>query len=146
MESRTPTNTGRLVPVYPETQGLTSRWLRWQIQTFLKLNLKIEDPVPEDILKKLNLPKIDKALKYIHFPNSKNEYLVAQKRFAFEEMFLVQIKSIQVRSSWQKEKSEKIKFEEKLIKKFVETLPFKLTNAQRKASFEILKDLEKTNR
>jgi len=143
MESRIPTNTGRLVPVYPETEGLTSRWLRWQIQTFLKLNIEIEDPIPHDILKKLNLPEIKKALKYIHFPNSKNEYLVAQKRFAFEEMFLVQIKSIQVRSSWQKEKSVKIKFDEKLIKKFVDFLPFKLTNAQKKASFQILKDLEK---
>ncbi|MFA5777131.1 MAG: ATP-dependent DNA helicase RecG [Parcubacteria group bacterium] len=143
MESRTPTNTGRLVPIYPETEGLTSRWLRWQIQSFLKLNLKIEDSIPQDILKKLHLPNLDKALKYIHFPNSKNEYLIAQKRFAFEEMFLVQIKSIQVRSNWQKEKSAKIKFDEKLIKKFVDFLPFKLTNAQKKASFQILKDLEK---
>ena len=73
MGSRTPTNTGRLVPVYPETEGITSRWLRWQIQNFLKLNLKIEDPIPEGILKKLNLPRIDKALRNIHFPNSENE-------------------------------------------------------------------------
>ena len=143
MENRTPTNTGRLVPVYPETEGVTSRWLRWQIQSFLKLNLKIEDSIPEDILKKLNLPKIDKALRCIHFPNTIAEYQFSQKRFAFEEMFLVQIKSIQVRENWQKEKSAKIKFDEKLIKKFVDSLPFKLTNAQRKASFEILKDLEK---
>lgn len=144
MESRIPTNTGRLVPIYPETEGVTSRWLRWQIQTFLKLNLDLKDPIPEDMLKKLHLPNIQKSLKYIHFPNSKNEYLLAQKRFAFEEMFLVQIKSIQVRSSWQKEKSVKIKFDEKLIKKFVDSLPFKLTNAQKKASFQILKDLEKS--
>ena len=143
MESRTPTNTGRLVPIYPETEGVSSKWLRWQIQNFLKLNLKIEETIPSEILKKLNLPEIKKALKNIHFPNSENEYLVAQKRFAFEEMFLVQLKSIQVRESWQKEKSVQIKFDEKLIKKFVSSLPFKLTNAQRKASFEILKDLEK---
>lgn len=144
MESRIPTNTGRLVPVYPETEGVTSRWLRWQIQTFLKLDLDLEDPIPEDILKKLHLPNIQKSLRYIHFPNSKNEYLLAQKRFAFEEMLLVQIKSIQVRSSWQKEKSVQIKFDERLIKKFVDSLPFKLTNAQKKASFQILKDLEKS--
>lgn len=143
LESRTPTNTGCLVPVYPETEGLTSRWLRWQIQNILKLKIKVEDPIPEEILKKLNLPEIEKALQNIHFPNSKNEYLVAQKRFAFEEMFLVQLKSIQVRSNWQKEKSAKIKFDEKLIKNFVSALPFQLTNAQRKASFEILKDMEK---
>ncbi|MFH0969260.1 MAG: ATP-dependent DNA helicase RecG [Patescibacteria group bacterium] len=144
LESRTPTNTGRLVPVYPETEGLTSRWLRWQIQTFLsRFNLDIEDPIPTEILKKLHLPEIKKAIKYIHFPDSKNEYLIAQKRFAFEEMFLVQFKSIQVRSSWKKERSVEIKFNEKLIKKFVNSLSFKLTNAQKKASFQILKDLEK---
>jgi ATP-dependent DNA helicase RecG len=144
MESRTPTNTGRLVPIYPETEGVTSRWLRWQIQTLLsKSDFDIEDPIPRALLKKLNLPGIKKSLDYIHFPNSQNEYLVAQKRFAFEEMFLVQLKSIQVRSSWQKEKSIKIAFDEKLIKKFVGQLPFQLTNAQKKSAFQILKDLEK---
>ncbi|MDO8529414.1 MAG: ATP-dependent DNA helicase RecG, partial [bacterium] len=143
MKSRVPTNTGRLVPVYPETEGVTSRWLRWQIQTFLKLNLKLADPIPEDILKKLHLPVAQKALRFIHFPENQTEYLLAQKRFAFEEMLLVQLKSIQVRSSWQKERSVSIKFDEKLIKKFVSSLPFKLTDAQKKSSFQILKDLEK---
>lgn len=141
--SRVPTNTGRLVPVYPETEGVTSRWLRWQIQTFLKLNLKLADSISEDILKKLYLPTAQKALHFIHFPKNQTEYLLAQKRFAFEEMFLVQLKSIQVRSSWQKEQSISIKFDEKLIKNFVSALPFKLTDAQKKSSFQILKDLEK---
>ena len=141
--ARVPTNTGRLVPVYPETEGVSSRWLRWQVQNFLKLDLKINDPVPNEILKKLNLPGIKKALHWIHFPDTLNYALVAQKRFAFEEMLLLQLKSLQIRSAWQKEQAVKIKFDEKLIKGFVSKLPFKLTNAQRKSSFEILKDLEK---
>jgi ATP-dependent DNA helicase RecG len=143
MASRIPTNTGRLVPIYPETQGVTSRWIRWQMQNFFKLKLPISDPIPQEILQKMNLPEIGKALKYIHFPENHNQYALARKRIAFEEMFLVQIKSIQVRSSWKKENSIKINFDENLIKIFVSSLPFKLTNAQRKASFEILKDLEK---
>lgn len=143
LASRIPTNTGRLVPVYPETQGVTSRWIRWQMQNFFKLKLPIPDPIPQEILQKLNLPEIEKALKYIHFPENENQYILARKRFAFEEMFLMQIKSAQVKFSWKKENSIKIKFDEKLIKDFVASLPFKLTNAQRKASFEILKDLEK---
>ncbi|MCX6765729.1 MAG: ATP-dependent DNA helicase RecG [Candidatus Moranbacteria bacterium] len=144
LASRAPTNTGRLVPVYPETEGVTSRWLRWQIQFLLKFNFRISDPVPEKILKKLNLPGTDKAINYIHFPDTLDHALVAQKRFAFEEMFLVQLKSLQIRSSWQKEQAVKIKFNEKLIKNFVKKLPFKLTDAQRKSAFEILKDLEKS--
>jgi ATP-dependent DNA helicase RecG len=143
LASRIPTNTGRLVPIYPETQGITSRWIRWQIQNFFKLKLAVPDPIPQPILKKLNLPEINKALKYIHFPENKNQHILARKRFAFEEMFLMQIKSIQIKFSWKKEKSVKIKFEEEFIKKFVSQLPFRLTDAQRKSTFEILKDLEK---
>jgi ATP-dependent DNA helicase RecG len=142
MERET-TNTGRLVPVYPETAGLTSKWIRWQIQLILKNNFDFTDPLPEEILEKLKLPDFKKAIQYIHFPENKNQYLLAQKRFAFEEMFLLQLKSLQVRASWEKEKSVPVPFEEKLIQKFVSSLPFQLTDAQRKASFQILKDLEK---
>ncbi len=145
LAGRIPTNTGRLVPVYPETEGVTSRWLRWQIQNFLKIpSSSLKDSIPPLTLKKLNLPPLQKAIRWIHFPDTMNHALVAQKRFAFEEMFLVQLKSLQIRSSWQKEKAAQIKFDEKLIKNFVSKLPFKLTDAQRKSSFEILRDLEKS--
>lgn len=140
---RTPTNTGRLVPVYPETEGLTSRWLRWQIQNLFKLNLKIADPIPPEILKKLKLLSLERAIRQIHFPENMDYAKVAQKRFAFEEMLLVQLKSLQIKISRKKESAAKIKFDEKLIKNFVSQLPFKLTGAQRKSAFQILKDLEK---
>jgi len=143
LASREPINTGRLVPVYPETEGLTSRWLRWQIQTLLKIQISLIDPIPQITLKKSNLPPIQKAIHQIHFPDNLNQALVAQKRFAFEEMFLVQLKSLQVKMLWKNEKAAKINFDENLVKKFVAGLLFKLTDAQRKASFQILKDLEK---
>lgn len=143
LSSRDLTNTGCLVPVYPETEGITSRWIRWQMQNIFKYNLALPDPVPEDLLKKLHLPSLSKALRQIHFPKSQKEYQLAQKRFAFEEMLLIQIKSLQVRASWKKETAVPIPFEEDLIKEFVHALPFTLTNAQRKASYEILRDLEK---
>jgi len=162
--SREITNTGGIIPIYSETQGLTSKWLRWQIKMLLDIfghpmsknihpvsldpsNQKtpdvLSDPIPKEILKKLNLYDLHTALQQIHFPENKEKLLRAQKRFAFEEMFLVQLKTLQVRLSWAREKSAEIKFNEKLIKNFVATLPFKLTDAQRKASFEILKDMEK---
>jgi len=143
MADREPTHTGRLVPAYPETAGLTSRWLRWQIQMIFKSGFKVADSIPDKIIKKLHLPSLEKALKFIHFPKTKNEYIIARKRFAFEEMFLVQLKYLQIKSSWKKETSVKIRFDEKLIKDFVSSLPFKLTNAQKKSSWQILKDLEK---
>ncbi|MCD6150003.1 ATP-dependent DNA helicase RecG [bacterium] len=143
MAAREPTHTGRLVPVYPETEGLTSRWLRWQIQMVFKSGFQIADPVPAAITKKLNIPPLEKALKFIHFPKTKNEYLIARKRFAFEEMLLIQLKYLQIKSSWKNESSIKIKFDEKLIKNFVSSLPFQLTGAQKKSSWQILQDMGK---
>ena len=58
-------------------------------------------------------------------------------------MFLIQLNAIRARRDWEQSKSIQVKFDEKLIKKFVASLPFKLTNAQKKSSFQILKDLEK---
>jgi len=142
-DERDATNTGRLVPVYSETRGLTSKWLRWQIKPLLETAKKMEDPIPAETRKKLNLYDLHVALKEIHFPSSREKLARAQKRFAFQEMFLVQLKSLQAKKEWEGNNSVKIKFSEKLIKDFVAKLPFKLTNAQRKAAFEILKDLEK---
>jgi len=140
---RETTNTGCLVPVYNETRGLTSKWLRWQIKPLLAMAQQMEDVLPYEIRQRLNLYDIYTALTQIHFPDSKEKLLRAQKRFAFQEMFLVQLKTLQIKSLWEGNASLPIAFDEKLIQAFVSGLPFKLTNAQRKASFEILKDLEK---
>ena len=143
LSSRVPTNTGRLVPIYPETEGLTSRWIRWQMQNLIKFADELKDPVPENILKSLHLPGLRYAVQYIHFPKSLRQCELAQKRLAFEQMFLVQLASQRVKISWEKQRAATIPFDEKFTKKFVGSLPFSLTNAQRKASFQILKDLEK---
>jgi ATP-dependent DNA helicase RecG len=142
--SRDATNTGRLVPVYSETAGISSKWIRWQIKPFLPLARNISDILPVEIRRKFNLYDIYTAISQIHFPDSKEKLIRAQKRMAFQEMFLVQLKSLQVKKQWEENNSIDIKFDEKLIKNFVKKLSFKLTDAQRKASFEILKDLEKS--
>ena len=142
--SRENTNTGAIIPVYSETHGLTSKWIRWQIKPLLEIAKQLEDPLPYETRQKLNLYDLYTALQQIHFPDSDEKLIRAQKRFAFQEMFLVQLKTLQVKSALSREKSVTIKFEEQLIKIFVKKLPFKLTDAQRKSSFEILKDLEKS--
>jgi len=142
--ARETTNTGAIIPIYSETRGLTSKWIRWQLKPLLESAKLLEDPIPYDTRQKLNLYDLYTALTQIHFPDSDEKLLRAQKRFAFQEMFLVQLKTLQVRSALSHEKAVSLKFDEKLIQTFVKNLPFQLTNAQRKASFEILKDLEKT--
>ena len=143
LSSRTPTNTGRLVPIYPETEGLTSKWIRWQMQTLIKYADELVDPIPANILQGLHLPNLKEAVTYIHFPKTLGEFELAQKRFAFVQMYLIQLATQQVKISWEQQNAVSIHFDENFIKKFVVSLPFTLTNAQRKAAFQIIKDLEK---
>ena len=142
--ARTPTNTGRLVPVYAETRGITSKWLRWKMSQLLKNYLKnIPETIPNAILKRQKLIGIQDAIKTLHFPEKLGSVKLAQKRIAFEEMFLIQLAAVRARKDWEESTSTQVKFDEKLVKRFVSSLPFKLTNAQRKSSFQIIQDLEK---
>ncbi|MFA7319526.1 MAG: ATP-dependent DNA helicase RecG [Parcubacteria group bacterium] len=142
--TRDATNTGRLVPIYPETKGLTSKWLRWQIKDLLPLAQDLPDVLSAEIREKYSLYDIFTALTQLHFPESREKLLRAQKRMAFQEMFLVQLQTQKIKKDWAGKNSLPIAFNEKLIQNFVKKLPFTLTDAQRKASFEILKDLEKS--
>ena len=142
--SREKTNTGQLVPIYSETPGITSKWIRWQMKIFLEKNPDLPDFVPDDLRKKLHLYTLISALKQIHFPENQEKLLIAQKTFAFREMFLMQLKALQMKSIWETQTATNFKLAENLIKKFIQNLPFELTNAQKKASSEILKDLEKS--
>jgi ATP-dependent DNA helicase RecG len=143
-DSRVPTNTGRIVPVYPETRGITSKWLRWKISGIIEKYLgEIEELIPKAILVRQNLIGAKEAICELHFPTKFEKIKEAQKRMAFEEMFLIQLVSVRSRKDWEQSRARSIKFDEKLIKEFVGSLPFKLTDAQRKSAFQILKDLEK---
>ncbi|MBI2626768.1 MAG: ATP-dependent DNA helicase RecG [Parcubacteria group bacterium] len=136
-------HTGRLVPIYPETERLSSRYLRFLIKPLLNKIGPIPEWLPSLILKKHNLPAIRKALVQIHFPNSEEETKSAKKRFAFEELFLFQLKALQERKRLKTSSASIISFNKQLIKEFVGSLPYKLTNAQRIALWEIIQDLNK---
>jgi len=140
--SKEATHTGRLVPIYPETAGLTSKFFRWQLTTIFQKLENFPDPISEDILARLHLPTLKQALFYIHFPKDEKHELLARKRFAFDEMFFVQLKALQVKALFETAQAEPLHFKENELKKFIESLPFTLTKAQQKASFEILKDME----
>ena len=137
-------HTGRLVPVYPETFGVTSRWLRTKISQIIPGVLKeIKEPLPETIQDKM-LP-LDKALAQIHLPENWQELEKARERLAFDELFFIQLATQKVREDWKKKPTiKKFKVQSARFKVFVKTLPFKLTNAQDKVLKEIISDLEKT--
>jgi len=138
------THTGRLVPVYPETEGLSSKWLRFITRPILTtLKNQIPDSLPEKIREKYNFLPLETAIWQIHFPDSLKLADEAKKRFAFEELFELSLFILKERMKLNKEKAVPVPLNLKLIKKFVESLPFKLTDAQKKSAWQILKDLEK---
>lgn len=137
------THTGALVPVYPETIGLGSRFIRYYIKLVLPVINQIKEFIPLDVLKKQKLLIVSNALKNIHFPKNLKSAEQAKQRFAFEELFLLQLFVLSQKKKLKKEKAFSISFDKDLIKSFVNKLPFKLTDAQRKVTWEIIQDLEK---
>jgi ATP-dependent DNA helicase RecG len=132
-------------PVYPESRGITSNWIHHAIQRIFSRGIleEIIDPIPEYILKKYNLPTIKTALVWIHSPRKKEDAEIARKRFAFEEIFFVQLDRQKERFLAQKEKSFVISKTKKEIGDFVKNFPFPLTNAQNKSIGAILSDMKK---
>lgn len=135
-------HTGGIIPVYPETEGLTSKWLRAKIKPLLKLVDQIEEYLPEEVAKGLSLSKLQDAIREMHFPTSMDSLDRARERVAFDEMFLLQLAVLNNKKINEKDKASKISFDETLTKKFVQSLDFELTEAQRKAAWEILKDIQ----
>lgn len=138
-------HTGRLVPVYPLTRGLTSKWLRSKVFEFLK-NKEVILPefLPEELLIFNKLSLLKDAISKIHFPENFEQVTDAHKRLSYEELFLVQLSALIRRSMWEKKNHAPqfhvIEHKEK-IDKLLKSLPFTLTFAQIKALDEIYVDM-----
>lgn len=132
-------------PVYQETRGITSKWMYHTIQKLFNQNIldSIEEYIPEHILKLYSLPDIKKALVWIHSPQKKEHAEAARKRFAFEEIFLIQLIRLQDKARFAQEKTYTIENTKALIKEFTDKLPFPLTDGQNNAIKTIAGDLEK---
>lgn len=137
------THTGRFVPTYPETEGVSSKYLRFLIKPLLK-NLRIDDPLSKEIAQKHNLPTLQEAIQNIHFPADLKETELAKERLAFDDLLLFQIKALLERRKINQLKSIPVKFNKELINDFISKLPFILTADQKIAAWEIFKDLEKS--
>lgn len=138
-------HTGRLVPIYPETYGLTSKWIRAKIHQLLPLaTASLEDPIPANFTK--DFLSLTDALNKIHFPDSYSDILQAKKRLSFDELFYIQLSTLKKREDWQKKQvTKKFIIDNVKLKNFIDNLPFKLTGAQERVIQEVLKDVRKTN-
>lgn len=138
-----PIHTGRIVPVYPETRGLTSKGIRFLIRPLLDEDMDIKEPLPPEILTHEGFPGVNVALHNIHFPEDMTDALAAKKRFAFEDLFFLQLRNIRERLRLMKERATAIATDVPRMKQLIEKLPFPLTLSQKTALWEILQDLAK---
>lgn len=136
-------HTQGLVPVYHLTANLTQKQVRYLVAQVLRYADQLPDWLPADIKKNQELISLPEAIKKIHFPKSADDIAAAKKRLAFDELFLIQIQAAALKNQNLQAQAAPIKFQESATQAFVNSLPFKLTDAQKKASWEILQDLQK---
>ncbi len=136
-----PLHTRRLVPVYPLTAGLSDKELRgrihWAISHFAG---EVVDPLPDALRLTHGLPRLDDALRDLHFPPTHDAYERARRRFAFEELLTIQIVVLQRRLEWQEVGAPPLPRREDALAALAAGLPFALTGAQRRVLDEILAD------
>ncbi len=136
-----PQNVARLVPIYRETEGLTSKWLRPKIQRVLPMADQLDEFLPAELLTRRSLMGRAEAVRQVHYPASAVRLDRAKERLAFEEMFVLQVAAQMAKRARKARSAPVVPFDEPTARGFVKALPFKLTNAQRVAAWQILQDL-----
>jgi ATP-dependent DNA helicase RecG len=137
--------TGRLTPVYPLTEGLTNKKLRTLIKTALDdyADLVI-DPLPDFIADEHQLLPLAQALRQTHFPADHDQLRAGLRRLAFDELLYIQLGVLQRRRDLQAATALPLNSDDELMARFMEGLPFALTNAQVRVLGEMRRDLERS--
>lgn len=136
-------NTGKIIPIYPLTYNLSQNVIRQIIENGLKeVNNGLEETLPKYLIEEYNLDGINKAINDIHFPKNFGEYNKARKRLVFEELLIMQLALLNLRTQYTVN-SKGIEFNKDIkMQNAIEKLPFKITKAQSKVLEEIDKDME----
>lgn len=136
-------NTGKIIPIYPLTYGVTQNVLRKIIENGIdEIYGKLEETLPEYIVDEFKLENINEAIKRIHFPKNKAEYLEARYRLVFEELLGFQLALLNMKQRY-KTNENGIQFDKNIkMSDVINVLPFRLTKAQIKVLEEIDKDME----
>ncbi len=134
-----------LYPIYKETKGLTSLWIFHTIQKLIKKGVleNVDDYLPQETLTNYHLPALKTALIWIHTPRNQNDKEAARKRFAFEEIFLLQLKNKKEKQQLGLLKAPSIKNRTASVEVFKERFKFDFTEGQATAITTVLRDFEK---
>ncbi|OGY38725.1 MAG: ATP-dependent DNA helicase RecG [Candidatus Brennerbacteria bacterium RIFOXYC1_FULL_41_11] len=136
-------HTAGLIPVYPETRGMTSRGIRFFIKPVIEIAKNQSDFLPRSVVEKAGLLDFENAIQQVHFPSSLEMAEKARKRFAFEEIFLTQFLLLEARAENASFKAPSVAIDIEFVKNILEKLNFELTQTQKNALWEIIKNLNK---
>ncbi len=137
-----PTHTAGLVPIYPETKGVTSRGIRYLVQPLLTSLGTIPDCLPQEILKSTKLPSLTWSLNAVHFPTKLEDAERARRRLAFEDLFMLQLAHLEAKMHLAKEPAHAIPWTDAERDEIIGTLPFTPTGAQMRSILEMLEDMK----
>ncbi len=137
-----------IVAIYSDINYIPSKWTNWKISLIKEYISNIKETLPESIIKKYDFISKKEAFYKIHFPKNKHDIEIAKYRLAYDELYEINYKSIREKYDWynfSEWKSQSIKLDSDLVKSILKKLEFKLTDWQKIALFQILKDMEKNH-
>ncbi len=141
-------NTGKIIPFYRIPKELKQknigdlslrRIINYAVEDYAD---KLEETLPEEIIKQHNLIDLVTAVKNYHYPQNKELFEQAKRRFKFEEMFYIELLIAIRKNNYQTNLiGNKMEIKSKLVSDFIKTLPFELTHSQLNVLSEIKKDM-----
>ncbi len=134
---------GAIYPIYPETAGITSKTVQKLIGQCIDVTTQIQDDLPEDIQKKAGVVGLGEALRLLHQPQSMQDVERGKGRLGFEELFWLMLTGMVLKAEIQTEDAYMIPFNLSVVESILDQLNFELTDAQRKSTWTIFKDLER---
>ncbi len=141
--SREATNTGRIIPLYPTTEGVTQKQLRFLMKQALSAVKYIREWLPHEIRDRADVCGVREAITQFHFPDSPDALHHAEARLKFDELLLVQMLGMANRAAMGAMRAPHVPFHADEVRAFVARLPYTLTAHQKKAAWEILQDMER---
>ena len=134
-------HTKGIIPHYHLTEGVTNKQIRHLISKILPVTSTITDWLPLSVKNSLSLQDLGGALYKLHSPQERQDIHLGRTRLAFDELFLLHLRSQLIKKDIQSKQAVPVPFQEEKTREFVQKLPFDLTNAQRKSAWEILQDM-----
>ncbi len=135
---------GEILPIYSSHKNLSQNRLRKYLKEILFENSLLSENIPKEICQKYNILGRNQALSEIHFPSSEKILEEAKRRFAIEELLIIEMGILKNRflTDALTQSFYHLEGKKTLVKQYLSSLPFQLTKAQKKVITEIYKDLE----